>query len=176
MKGSNGLLRRAASRGIFAARWIMAPFWLGLLVALVLVLLVFLRQLATYVMGAGGLGKSEGLLMALALIDLVLVASLLLTLALSAMGAIVQARWHGESQLKWMGRLTSEALNAMLSRSIIAISAFSLLDIFMKLDAGTVTEHLDLQWMAVIHACLLLSVLILGVVEWLARHGRRSGG
>jgi uncharacterized protein (TIGR00645 family) len=63
---------------LFASRWLMAPFYLGLVVALAALLVVFAGELASEMPHLPELTPESALLMALSLIDLSLDGNLLL--------------------------------------------------------------------------------------------------
>ena len=70
-------------RNLFRARWLMAPFYLGLVAALVMLLVVFVRELIYYVpqafiIGEGHMGSDGAILAILSLVDLSLAGNLLL--------------------------------------------------------------------------------------------------
>ncbi len=170
------MLRRNVSRSLFDARWIMAPFYFGLVVALLLLLSVFLRELFNYVMRIGELGPADAVLLSLSLIDLSLVANLLLIVTLAGYENFVTRIDSGaERRPTWMGTVDFSAMKSKLMGSIIAISAIALLRIFMKLEEGNRIDPDVLRWMAGIHGMLLLSALILAITEWLSRPSRQPG-
>lgn len=171
MEKLRSMIRRNVSRSLFDARWIMAPFYFGLVVALLLLLFVFLRQLINYVLRIFDLGAADAVLMALSLIDLSLVANLLLIVTLAGYeNFVTRIDSGGERRPQWMGMVDFAAMKNKLMGSIIAISAIALLRIFMKLEEGSRFDPETLRWMAGIHGMLLLSALVLAVTERLARH------
>ena len=68
---------------LFNSRWIMAPFYFGLVVALAVLLLKFLRMLWEFILHAPGAKSSETILDALSLIDVTLVGNLILIVVFS---------------------------------------------------------------------------------------------
>ncbi|MFI8716378.1 YqhA family protein [Stenotrophomonas sp. NPDC077464] len=165
------MIRRNVSRSLFDARWIMAPFYFGLVVALLLLLFVFLRQLLNYALRIAYMGPADAVLMALSLIDLSLVANLLLIVTLAGYeNFVTRIDSGGERRPQWMGMVDFAAMKNKLMGSIIAISAIALLRIFMKIEEGSRIDPDTLRWMAGIHGMLLLSALVLAVTERLARH------
>jgi uncharacterized protein (TIGR00645 family) len=170
MERLRNMIRRNVSRSLFDARWIMAPFYFGLVVALLLLLFVFLRELLNYVLRIGQLGPADAVLLALSLIDLSLVANLLLIVTLAGYENFVTRIDSGqEKRPSWMGTVDFSGMKSKLMGSIIAISAIALLRIFMKLEEGNSIDPEVLRWMAAIHGMLLLSALILAITERLAR-------
>ncbi len=171
MEKLRSMLRRNVSRSLFDARWIMAPFYFGLVVALLLLLFVFLRQLLNYVLRIADMGPADAVLMALSLIDLSLVANLMLIVTLAGYeNFVTRIDSGGERRPQWMGMVDFAAMKNKLMGSIIAISAIALLRIFMKIEEGSRIDPEVLRWMAGIHGMLLLSALVLAVTERLARH------
>src|SRR5215813_8724331 len=68
---------------LFNGRWIMAPFYFGLVVALAVLFLKFLRMLWEFILHAPGAKASETILDALSLIDVTLVGNLILIVVFS---------------------------------------------------------------------------------------------
>jgi len=64
-------------RGLFASRWLMAPMYLGLVVALAMMSVIFVRELFYYAPQVLDLTAEQMILAALTLIDLTLAANLL---------------------------------------------------------------------------------------------------
>ena len=70
-------------RGLFAARWLMAPIYLGLVLALAMLLVVFVRELIYYAPQVPDMHGEDAILAVLTLIDLSLAANLLLIVLFS---------------------------------------------------------------------------------------------
>jgi uncharacterized protein (TIGR00645 family) len=69
------ILERVIERALFASRWIMAPFYLGLAVALVLLLVKFMQELFHTVPNVFAMSEAQLVLSILSLIDLSLAAT-----------------------------------------------------------------------------------------------------
>lgn len=164
------LLARSMSRSLFDARWIMAPFYFGLVVALLLLLWVFLHELFVHMVRIASLGPVDAVLLALALIDLSLIANLLLIVILAGYENFVARIESGhERRPAWMGTVDFSGMKMKLMGSITAISAIALLRIFMKLEEGKPVDPGVLRWMAILHCVLLLSAVVLAVTDRLTR-------
>jgi uncharacterized protein (TIGR00645 family) len=169
MRVLRSLFGRHMSRSLFDARWIMAPFYFGLVVALVLLLWVFLRELFEHVVRIASLGPADAVLLALSLIDLSLVANLLLIVTLAGYENFVARIESGhERRPSWMGTVDFGGMKMKLMGSITAISAIALLRIFMKLEEGKPVDPEVLRWMAILHCVLLLSAVVLAITDRLA--------
>jgi len=159
-------ISRILSRSLFDARWLMAPFYIGLVLMLGILLLVFLKELAHGVSGFAAMKPSDAILLALSLIDLSLIANLLLIVILAGYENFVGRIESGSEQRpSWMGTIDFSGMKMKLMGSIIAISAIAMLRIFMILEGGGTVEAGALRWMIVIHGVLMASILILAISE-----------
>src|ERR1700752_4075762 len=68
---------------LFNSRWLMAPFYVGLVVSLAVLFLKFLRMLWEFMLHAPGAKSTETILEALSLIDVTLVGNLILIVVFS---------------------------------------------------------------------------------------------
>ena len=167
------MARQLLSRTLFDARWLMVPFYVGLIVALAALLFVFARELIKGVLAIASMTPTDAILLALALIDLSLVANLLLIVVLAGYENFVGRVDSGrETRPTWMGTVDFAGMKIKLMGSITAISAIALLRIFMKLEEGTRIDERTLLWMTVIHGALILSALVLSVSDRIAEHRR----
>src|SRR6266853_4458881 len=82
---------------LLASRWGMAPFCLGLLAALVLVMAQFFRELAHTVLGFTAMGGAEVIIAVLKLVDLVLVANLVVMIIGAAVEVFLPSAAPDES-------------------------------------------------------------------------------
>jgi uncharacterized protein (TIGR00645 family) len=169
------MARQLLSRSLFDARWLMVPFYIGLIAALAALLFVFARELFKGVLAIASMTPTDAILLALALIDLSLVANLLLIVVLAGYENFVGRVDSGrEARPTWMGTVDFAGMKIKLMGSITAISAIALLRIFMKLEEGTMVDERTLLWMTVIHAVLIFSALVLSVSDRIAEHRRQA--
>ena len=146
-------------RGLFASRWLMAPFYVGMVAALFTVLVVFGKELWHGLQGLGAMDAEGVILLALSLIDLSLTGNLLLIVIFSGYENFVSridTATH-EERPEWMGTVDFSGLKMKLIASIVAISAIALLRAFLPLaePAGgshaAEIDHAKLGWMVGIH-------------------------
>lgn len=169
---STSSVDRWLSRSLFDARWLMVPFYFGLAVALLVLLFVFLRELVESVTHLWELTATKAILMALALIDLSLVANLLLIVTLAGYENFVGRIESGsETRPPWIGTVDFSGMKIKLMGSITAISAIALLRAFMKLEEGHAIDRDTLLWMTVIHGTLMLSALVLAIADRVSARG-----
>src|SRR5688572_7138429 len=74
---------RRLERALFSARWLMAPFYLGLVLALIALLVVFVRELVEEILHLPTMTSEGAILMALSLIDMSLAGNLILIVIFS---------------------------------------------------------------------------------------------
>jgi len=170
------ILERWLERGLFASRWLMAPFYVGLALALAALLVVFFQELyseLTHLFGPGA-GPEEAILMALSLIDLSLAGNLLLIVTFSGYENFVSRINVGntEDRPDWMGTVDFSGLKMKLIASIVAISAIALLKAFMNIaEPGAVIDapaQTKLMWLVAIHLTFVVSGVLLALMDLVA--------
>ena len=152
-------------RMLFASRWLLAPFYLGLAFSLIILLIKFLAELGHLALGAFSLTEAQVILGVLSLIDLVLTGSLIVIVIFSGYENFVSKIDHSNHKdwPEWMGTIDFTALK--LLSSIVAISAIHLLKQFMSLS--TVSNR-DIAWLVVIHVVFVVSSVLLALSDWIA--------
>jgi uncharacterized protein (TIGR00645 family) len=161
---------RMLERGLFASRWLMAPFYLGLVVALAAMLVVFVQELIHVIPTVPSMDAEGAIVMALSLIDLSLSANLLIIVIFSGYENFVSKIDVGnhEDRPAWMGQVDFSGLKMKLIASIVAISAIALLKAFLSLtEAGAVLDQARLMWMAIIHVVFVVSGVLMALMDWI---------
>lgn len=165
-------IETAFERGLFMSRWLMAPFYLGLVVALFLLLVVFVRELAGYVPAAfAGMDANGAILALLTLVDLSLTGNLLLIVLFSGYENFVsKLDLHGETDRPpWMGTVDFSGLKMKLIASIVAISGIQLLKTFMNIGKpGYGFDQTEAMWGVIIHLTFVVSGVLLALMDWLS--------
>jgi uncharacterized protein (TIGR00645 family) len=157
---------------LFLSRWLMAPMYMGLVVTLGMLMIVFVRDLWKYAQLIMTLSAEQVILVALTLIDLTLAANLLLIVLFSGYENFVSKLEIGENADRpdWMGTVDFSGLKMKLIASIVAISGIHLLKVFMALGkpgAYAVTSE-TLKWMVIIHLTFVISGVLLALMDWMA--------
>jgi len=164
-------MERWIERGLFASRWLMAPMYLGLVGALLILLYAFLMELVHFALSIPAMTVDDAVLGALALIDLSLAANLLLIVIFSGYENFVSRMdlsGH-EDRPDWQGEVDFSTLKLKLVASIVAISGIHLLKVFM--DVGTYSED-KIRWMVIIHLVFVISGVLLALMDWIAMKGK----
>ncbi|MFA9460575.1 TIGR00645 family protein [Thiohalorhabdus methylotrophus] len=155
---------------IFHSRWLLAPFYIGLVIGMVLLLGKFGEELLYLVLDLPNAGTGELIVGILSLIDLSLVASLLLIIIFSGYENFVSKMDTGshEDRPEWMGHVDFSDLKLKVIGSIVAISAIELLKSFVKV--GSLTNE-QLAWKVAIHLTFVVSGVLFAVMDRLSeRH------
>src|ERR1700745_520866 len=98
MPQPRSIIEVTIERVLFASRWLLAPFYLGMIVALAALLFVFMRELIGELSHIGTLDAEGGILLALSLIDLSLTGNLLLIVMFSGYENFVSKIDAGDRQ------------------------------------------------------------------------------
>jgi uncharacterized protein (TIGR00645 family) len=171
MADSRPKLETALEQVLFSSRWILAPFYLGMVLGLGVLLFVFVRELYLELSHLAGMDAEQAILLALSLIDLSLTANLLLIVIFSGYENFVSKIHVGEHEDRpsWMGTVDFSGLKIKLIASIVAISAIALLRAFLPL--GEATASVDgprLRWMVIIHLTFVASGVLMAAMDWIA--------
>ena len=168
------LFETVLEQTLFKSRWLLAPFYLGMVASLVMLLSAFLAELIHAFPNAMNLAEvdpEQVILAVLGMIDLSLAGNLVVIVIFSGYENFVSKinTENAEDRPSWMGTLDFSGLKMKLIGSIVAISAISLLRAFM-----TLTEHdgpLDeprLRWMLILHLAFVVSGLLFAAMDWVA--------
>lgn len=159
---------------IFASRWILAPFYLGLAIALVVLLIKFCGELFHLAAHAFTATESEAILGVLALVDLTFTGSLLIIVIFSGYENFVSKIDHSGHRdwPDWMGTIDFSGLKLKLLSSIVAISAIQLLKQFMSIQS--ISER-EIFWLVVIHVVFVTSSVLLALSDRISGHGGGHG-
>jgi uncharacterized protein (TIGR00645 family) len=145
---------RAFETAMFEGRWLMAPFYLGLMIALAALLVNFVGHLLAALPNALTMDTSQIILWILTLIDLSLTANLILIVVFSGYENFVSKmdiKQHRDRP-DWMGKIDFTGLKLKLIASVVAISGIHLLKSFMNIgQPGYALNEAHLLWLVVIH-------------------------
>jgi len=160
---------------LFASRWLLAPFYLGLAVSIAILLIKFMQELFQLAMISISGSESDAILGVLTLVDLALTGSLLLIVIFSGYENFVSKIDHSghKDWPEWMGTIDFTALKIKLLGSIVAISAIQLLKQFMAVKTASDRE---LMWYVIIHVVFVVSSVLLAVSDRLSVETKTKTG
>jgi len=172
---SRETIESALEKTLFASRWLLAPFYLGLAVGIGILLIKFVQELFHLAMSAFRGTESEAILGVLSLVDLALTGSLLLIVILSGYENFVSKIDHSRHKdwPEWMGTIDFTALKIKLLGSIVAISAIQLLKQFMAVKGASDRE---LMWYVIIHVVFVVSSVLLALSDRISGEAKSAAG
>ncbi|WP_300513932.1 TIGR00645 family protein [Aliiroseovarius sp.] len=172
---ANGI-ERGFEKGLFASRWLLAPMYAGLVLALGLLVIVFARELLYYLPKAMEMTADKAILVVLTLIDLTLAANLMVIVIFSGYESFVSKLDVdvGEDRPGWMGKVDFGGLKMKLIASIIAISAIYLLKRFMEIGKTDGVSSTEMLWLVVFHGTFVISGVLMALMDWLGAQARKG--
>ncbi len=158
---------------LFASRWLLAPLYLGLAIALVALGVKFFQESWHLVSTILVTQEKDLVLIILALVDMVLVGGLLIMVMFSGYENFVSKIDTEEysEKLSWFGKLDAGTLKIKVAASIVAISSVHLLQAFMNIPR---IPNDKLIWYVIIHMTFVISALLLGVLDKMAFSSHRE--
>jgi uncharacterized protein (TIGR00645 family) len=170
--GASGIdMENLIERTLFASRWLMAPMYLGLVGALVILLYSFALELVHFATSVPDMQVDDAVLGVLALIDLSLAGNLLLIVIFSGYENFVSRmdNAHHEDRPDWQDEVDFSGLKLKLVASIVAISGIHLLKVFMDVEKYDDTK---IRWMVIIHLVFVASGVLLAAMDWITNNAK----
>lgn len=162
-------MERVIEHLIYSARWILAPIYLGLSLALLALGIKFFQEAIHVLPIILRISESDLVLVVLSLIDLALVGGLIVMVMLSSYESFVSRLdiSADTEKLGWLGKMDYTSLKNKVASSIVAISSIHLLKKFMETEA---LEGQDLMWYVIIHLTFVVSAFGMGMLDRYTRH------
>lgn len=161
-------MERIIEQMLYRARWLLAPIYLGLSLAVVALGVKFFLELVHLFGEIFTMAEVDLILVVLSLIDLAMVGGLLIMVMMSGYENFVSQLDldDGEEKLSWLGKMDSSSLKTKIAASIVAISSIHLLKKFMEVSTLDV-EHL--KWYVLIHLTFVGSAFAMGYLDVLSK-------
>jgi uncharacterized protein (TIGR00645 family) len=169
MAKSNNPIEQYLERVMYASRWVLAPVYLGMSLALIALSIKFFQELYHFLPHILEVTETDLILKLLTLIDLSLVANLVIIVMFSGYENFVsQMNLHETAEkLEWLGTHDYTSLKLKVASSIVAISSIHLLKVFMNIQA---LQNDKLLWYVILHLTLVVSALLMGYLDKLTDH------
>jgi uncharacterized membrane protein YqhA len=135
------MFERTIEKTLFASRWLLAPVYLGLSLALIALGIKFFQEVFHVLSHIWTLQEADMVLTILALIDV---------------------NVESSEKLGWLGKLDAGTLKLKVAASIVAISSIHLLRAFM--NAPQIPND-KLMWYVIIHLTFVVSAVLMGVLD-----------
>ena len=159
-------IEKLIERVLVGSRWVMAPFYLGLVLAIIVVFFKFAQELTHFVGHAASMSEEETVTGALGVVDLALLGSLILIVIFSGYENFVSkidATGH-DTWPEWMTKVDFTGLKLKLLGSIVLISGIQVLKGFMSIEK---LSDRQLFWLVTVHMVFVMSSAILALTDWL---------
>ena len=156
---------------IFRSRWLLAPFFIGLVFSILLLLIKFLEELFHLSTHIFLFTENAVIVSILALVDIALVGSLLLMIIFSGYEIFVSkidVATH-KDRPDWMGKVNFSGLKLKVIGAIVAISAIDLLKTFMNLSDTIDPSEIDtIFWKLALHMAFVISGVLFALMDKIA--------
>jgi uncharacterized protein (TIGR00645 family) len=173
------MLEAVLEQTLFKSRWLLAPFYLGMVASLVMLLAAFVAELVhafPHAMNIMEVDPERVILAVLGMIDLSLAGNLVVIVIFSGYENFVSKinTENAEDRPSWMGTLDFSGLKMKLIGSIVAISAISLLRAFMTLTENDVPiDEGRLRWMLILHLTFVVSGLLFATMDYVGNRAEK---
>lgn len=166
---------------LFSTRWLLAPIYFGLSLAVLALGVKFFQEVAHVFSHLIEMKETDLVLTTLSLIDISLVGSLIVMVMFSGYENFVSRIdvQEGNDKLDWLGKLDANTLKLKVAASIVAISSIHLLRVFMEIptiyeDHELDVAHNKLLWYTIIHMTFVVSAVLLAVLDKIAFASHRD--
>jgi uncharacterized protein (TIGR00645 family) len=181
---------------IFFSRWLQAPLYLGLIVAQLVYVIVFMVELfhlaQTVFADIMHIDEAVIMLAVLGLIDVVMIANLLIMVIIGGYETFVskiQIDGHPD-QPEWLSHVNANVLKVKLAMAIIGISSIHLLKTFIEVgdmaargEVNTQTESITgatytwdgVLWQVIIHMVFIVSAIALAWIDKISSSSHDTG-
>lgn len=168
-KESLGLkIEHGVEHVLFSARWLLAPFYIGLTLALLMLMIKFGQSFWDFAKHVLDTDNHHVTLGILGLLDMTLLGNLILIVIFAGYENFVSkigAAVNSKDRPHWMGQVDYSGLKIKLIGSLVAISVIELLKDFMDANAG-VSE--GLKWRIGIHVTFVVSGVLFALMDYIA--------
>jgi len=161
-------MERIVENLMYSLRWLLAPIYLGLSLAVLLLGIKFFQELYHVFPVVLSIKEVDLILLTLTLIDIALVGGLLVMVMLSGYENFVSTLNinNDTEKLAWLGKIDSGGLKNKVAASIVAISSIHLLKVFMNADN---LETDTIKWYVIMHLTFVGSAFAMGYLDKITR-------
>lgn len=153
---------------LFNGRWLLMPFYIGLLLGLVVLVVKFAQEFWHLLSITADASLKDTTISLLELLDIVLLANLIIIVIFSGyenfVSKIAVAK-ENEDRPSWMGKVDFSGLKIKLIGSLVAISVIQLLAVFLEPET---TDTDQIFWMIAIHLTFVVSGVLFAVMDYIA--------
>lgn len=164
------MIERLIETLMYASRWLLAPIYLGLSLALIALSIKFFEALYHLIPTLLTMAESDLILVVLSLIDMALVGGLVTMVMFSGYENFVSKidMTDDQEKLDWLGTMDANSLKTKVAAAIVAISSIHLLRLFMSGDANDVPNQRMLIYV-IMHLTFVVSAFAMGYLDKITR-------
>jgi uncharacterized protein (TIGR00645 family) len=159
MKTKPGNLKGIIESVIFASKWFLIPFYLGLIITMCLYTVTYVREIVYLISHVNGFTKEIAMLTILEIVDIVMIANLVKMIITGSYHSFVSKEHSQEGE-----KVTSGYLKVKLSASLTGVSSIHLLQSFINISK---TSWDELNKQLLIHGAFILGGLVLMLIDYL---------
>lgn len=162
-------IERWFERALFAARWLVAPIYVGLITALIVLVVMLAKSIVLIATRLPTANLHDAVVAILSLIDLSLIANLVLIVLYTGYESFVSKLdiQDHEDRPGWLGKVDFNGLKLKLFASIVAITGIELLKAFMDVSEAEHLNERELMWLVAIHLVSLVTMIGAAFSQWL---------
>jgi len=156
---------------IFGSRWLQLPLYLGLILAQVVYVVLFMKELWHLVTHSISFTEQQIMLMVLGLIDVVMISNLLVMVIVGGYETFVSRlnlKGHPDEP-EWLSHVNAGVLKVKLAMAIVGISSIHLLRTFIEAgNLGTpraAFTETGILWQTIIHCVFIISAIGIAYVD-----------
>lgn len=163
-------LRRLIARSLILGRWAMLPLFVGLLIAMALLIVAFFMQLWNFGINLASMSETAVIMKLLTLIDMALVGGLIVIVVSSGYENFVARleRRPGDDWPAWMASISFAGLKFKLFATLMAITAIALLKALIRLE--TDVSEAQVKWLVIANVVFIAAYLALAFAGRLNSH------
>ncbi len=163
---------RLIERVLVAARWLLAPLYLGLAALLLLFWFQFFRELVETAIAIVQSSSVHLTIAALTMVDLVLVASLIVMVMLSGYeNFIAKIDADISARFSWLAKLDAGSIKVKVAVTIVVIATIDLLKAFLEVED---IANDKLLWRVVVVLTFVASAIALAALDRLTQAQHES--
>jgi uncharacterized protein (TIGR00645 family) len=152
---------------IFQSRWILALFYIVLVLALFALGIKFIKHFYHFSMEIFTMSDTDAVIGILSLVDMTLLANLMIIVIFSGYEnfvSVIGIAQESKDRPKWMGDVDFAGLKLKLIGSIVALSGINLLGVFLNVDSDRF-DNAQLGWLVGIHLTFVVTGVLFALSE-----------
>lgn len=149
---------------LFSSKWMLIPFYLGLMIALGIFSYVDLKEIYHLFHNINGLNEEDGMMVILKLIDMTMIANLVKMMIVGSYTSFYKKHVDEDGNTDPNSNTSSGVLKVKMATSLIGLTSINLLQAFIKPEG--IIEN-DLRTKLIIHVSFMVGALVLAIIDWL---------